>query len=352
MMMPTRVSARLWLALILMIVALTASGCLRQAASGQEVAAATLRPLPSETPTETFTPEPTATDEAALAEETATETPTEQPLLPLETATPEATATETPTETLTPDLLSLFPSETPTETATATLTPDLLSLFPSETPTATPQTVAQADTPTLTPDLIALFPTATETPVEVAQAQPDDDQLTATALIQEATQQFIDQTATAQVIFITPEATPTSPIIVTQAPTAFASPTTGGPTTGFGECTHLVVAGDNLFRISLRYGTLIDDIVSRNSDKISNPQIIIVGDELVIPNCNLGGTTGGTGGTTGGTACGARITHTVRQGETLFQISLQYDVPIQTIATCNNIANINLIYYSQVLNIP
>jgi hypothetical protein len=327
LMLPTRNSFRIWLALSLFIVMLTVSGCLRSAASGSVVAAATSRPLPSATPSETFTAEPATeepTEEIFVAEETATPTETEVPFEPLETATP--------------DTLPLFE-----DTETPTLSAEEIALT---------QIAEALPTATFTPDLLNLFPTETETPLVVAQVS--DDELTATALIQEVTQVFFDQTLTAQVIFATPEATATNFIFEpTEAPTAIFEPTQQPGVVG-GECIHVVVAGDNLFRISLRYGTMIDNIVSRNTDKISNPQIIIVGDELVIPNCNLGGTSGGIdGGVSGGVgSCAGRFTHTVRQGETLFQISLQYDVPIQTIATCNNIPNINLIYYSQVLNIP
>lgn len=332
-MLPTRVSSRIWLIVSLSLVVLTVSGCLRSAAGGEGVvAAATSRPLPSATPSETFTPEPPTeepTEEVFIADETAT--PTEEfPLAPLETATPE------PTQTFTPDTLPLFQ-----DTETPTLSAEEIALTQ----------IAGLPTATLTPDEIDLFPTFTETPLVVAQL--NDDQLTATALIQEVTQVYLDQTATAQVIFNTPEATATDiQLFLTDAPTAIFEPTIPG--VAGGECTHRVVAGDNLFRLSLRYGTLIDNIVARNPDKISNPQIIIVGDDLIIPNCTLGGTSGGgvvDGGNTG--SCAGRFTHTVRQGETLYQISIQYGVSVEAIVQCNPIiANQNLIMYSWVLSIP
>lgn len=332
-MLPTRVSSRIWLIVSLSLVVLTVSGCLRSAAGGEGVAAATSRPLPSVTPSETFTPEPPTeepTEEVFIADETAT--PTEDILFgPLETATPE------PTQTLTPDTLPLFE-----DTETPTLSAEEIALTQ----------IAGLPTPSITPDVIDLFPTFTETPLVVAQL--NDDQLTATALIQEVTQVYLDQTATQQVIFNTPEATATDiQLFPTEAPTAIFEPTTSGVVGG--ECTHRVVAGDNLFRLSLRYGTMIDNIVSRNPDKISNPQIIIVGDDLIIPNCTLGGTSGGGGVVDGGNtgSCAGRFTHTVRQGETLYQISVQYGVSPDAIAQCNPIiTNVNLIKYSWVLSIP
>lgn len=331
-MLPTRVSSRIWLVLSLFIVVLTVSGCLRSAAGDSEVAAATSRPLPSATPTETLTPEPPTeepTEEIVIADETATSTE-EASLEPLETATPE------PTQTLSPDELPLFQD--------------------TETPTLSAEEIAQtqiAGLPTPTPDELDLFPTFTETPLVVAQVS--DDEMTATALIQEVTQVYLDQTATQQVIFATPEATATELFFPTEAPTAFIEPTIPGVSGG--ECIHRVVVGDNLFRLSLRYGTMIDNIVARNPDKISNPQIIIVGDELVIPNCNLGGTSGGVvdGGQSGGNtgSCAGRFTHTVRQGETLYQISIQYGVTVEAIVQCNPIiTDQHLIKYSWVLSIP
>ncbi len=57
-------------------------------------------------------------------------------------------------------------------------------------------------------------------------------------------------------------------------------------------------------------------------------------------------TSGGTGGT------GGPCTHVVQQGDNLFRISLRYNVPIQTIATANNILNVNIISMGATLNIP
>jgi LysM repeat protein len=59
------------------------------------------------------------------------------------------------------------------------------------------------------------------------------------------------------------------------------------------------------------------------------------------PTLNVG--TGGTGGP---------CSHVVQQGDNLFRISLRYNVPIQTIATANNILNINIIKIGDTLNVP
>jgi len=46
------------------------------------------------------------------------------------------------------------------------------------------------------------------------------------------------------------------------------------------------------------------------------------------------------------------VTHVVQPGETLYRIALRYGVTVQAVAQANNIANPNLIYVGQTLNIP
>jgi LysM repeat protein len=58
-------------------------------------------------------------------------------------------------------------------------------------------------------------------------------------------------------------------------------PSGGGVTPPPGGRTHLVQRGDNLFRISLRYGTTIEAIAAANN--ITNVRLIFVGQVLRIP---------------------------------------------------------------------
>jgi LysM repeat protein len=111
----------------------------------------------------------------------------------------------------------------------------------------------------------------------------------------------------------------------------------------------VTVAGDNLFRISLRYGVTINDIAAANG--ISNPSIILVGQTLTIPGCNGGTNPVTPGAPSPGTGTCAN-TYTTQQGDTLFEISLQFGVPVNSIAAANNISNINLIFINQQLCIP
>lgn len=166
--------------------------------------------------------------------------------------------------------------------------------------------------------------------------------LTATAYIQGATQTIeAPMTQTAAALFPPTAIQPTLP--------PFTTATTVPP---IGSCTHTVSAGENLFRISLRYNTTVNAIAAANG--IVNPALILVGQVLNIPNCGTGG--GGGNLPTDpmpptGVQPGEQV-HAVRQGETLMTISLTYGVPVNSIATRNNLANSNLIFINQQLIIP
>jgi LysM repeat protein len=250
----------------------------------------------------------------------------------------------------------------PTQTFTPTLTE-----APSETPTEEP--VPETEEFVIPTE----EPTLTETPegiTEVAQLDPTDDGsipiedpfvLSATALVATATQEIIDQTATAAVIFnltnVTTTFTPENALpFVTLTPTT--DPNSSFPPVTGGDCVHQVSAGENLFRIGLRYGVPLADLAARNG--ITNVNFIVVGQRITIPGC---GTTGqlppptsdvvpapnpNTGG--GSSTCGPQ--YVVEQGDTLFQISLRCNVPVRTIAAASGVQNINLIFIDQVLTIP
>lgn len=262
---------------------------------------------------------------------------------------------QTPQPTFTP-----FPSQDVIERV-VTATPDLtLSAQPTQ---FIEPTQPQMFDPTPTSEAVA-FVTAepTEFDALAADAQSEQQQQPeptatisealqeATRIIAEATQRSIDATETARGPITVPTITPTPDAVF--PPTA----TTTGPTTTTpgGTCTYTIRAGDNLFRLSLQYDVLVMDIARANN--ITNPQLIVVGDEIVIPNCNTaGGSFGQSGtGTTGGTtaSCNSSVRHTVQQGETLFEISMQYNVTVADIARCNNIPDPNFVLMTTELVIP
>lgn len=270
---------------------------------------------------------------------------------PLPTLTPEGPPTETPFQliavTNTPDPLG----DAQTQIAQAALQQSAGVVDPfSATATAMANGVGLSQPLDLPlQDIDPMLQTATAMAFGIILPTDDPFQqlgptidplfLTATAYIQGATQTIeapMTQTAEA----LNPPATlqPTLPPFATSVPPG-------------GTCTHTVSAGENLFRISLRYNTTVDAIAAANG--IVNPALILVGQTLNIPNCGSGG-----GGVSpenpqppGGVQPGEQV-HTVRQGETLMTISLTYGVPVNSIATRNNLANPNLIFINQQLVIP
>jgi LysM repeat protein len=206
-----------------------------------------------------------------------------------------------------------------------------------------------------TPDPFLQVPPTTDFSVQPATLDPIS--VTTTWIIAQATEQeALNLTLTANPFFATP--TPTSQFGVPDPGVVQPSPLPGG------SCIHTVAAGENMFRIALRYGVSIDSIASASN--VVNPARILVGQQLTIPGC---GTTGAVPPPVTGDAGGGAVVadsgvgvsvgtgscaspYTVIQDDTLFKISLRCGVPVMSIAAANNISNINLIVINQVLTIP
>jgi LysM repeat protein len=268
--------------------------------------------------------------------------------LPTSTNTPQPTATDTPT------MMPTLSVEETEELVSADALDVVIADASTSTPTFQPTAVAQNNQPS------------------------DPFVLTATVLVQEITQtaEFsITQTAQALGIGTTPTPIPTfTPNVIVTQP--FATQTPGNTFVG-GTCVHEVQAGENLFRLSLRYGVSISDLASASG--ITNIQLITIGQRITIPGC---GTTGvlppptsiptttafnaasvpvgatpapgfnAQAGTTTTTNTGISRTHIVQQYETLFEISLQYGIAMQSIANANGISNPSMIIIGQELLIP
>lgn len=122
--------------------------------------------------------------------------------------------------------------------------------------------------------------------------------------------------------------------------------------------TYTVVRGDTLRVIAQRYQTTIDALVRENG--IVNPDIIYIGQILRIP----------TGETVAPSTLEAPVptatlvitpstseprtttstgSYTIRQGDTLAKIALQFDTTVEALRTLNQIENPNLIYAGQTL---
>jgi LysM repeat protein len=114
---------------------------------------------------------------------------------------------------------------------------------------------------------------------------------------------------------------------------------------------HVVQRGENLYRISLRYGTSVQAIMRANG--LSNANYIWVGQRLVIPGSgggsSGGGSSGGGGGSSGG---GGGSVYVVQRGDTLASIARRYGTSVSAILSANGLRNPNFIYAGQRLRIP
>ncbi len=136
---------------------------------------------------------------------------------------------------------------------------------------------------------------------------------------------------------VEPTAEPTAEPTPMGTPEATAEPTTGG------EQVHVVQAGENLFRIALRYGTTVEAIAQANG--ITNPALIYVGQKLVIPASTNASAT--QPATTGG-----ETIYTVQPGDNLFRIALKYNMSYLYLAQYNGITNPNFLIVGQQIRIP
>ena len=115
---------------------------------------------------------------------------------------------------------------------------------------------------------------------------------------------------------------------------------TTAPSVSGGPVIHTVQAGENLFRIALRYGTTVDAIAQLNH--IVNPWCIYVGQKLTIPSP----------GSNPPSPVPPGKTYVVQPGDTLYSIAVRYQTTVQTLVIANNLASPNLIYVGQILNVP
>lgn len=109
------------------------------------------------------------------------------------------------------------------------------------------------------------------------------------------------------------------------------------------QTIHTVQPGENLFRISLRYGVTVNAIKAANG--LSN-DIVYVGQRLIIP------TSGSPAPAPTQPVAPTGGLHTVQPGETLSAIALRYGVSSWALVQANGLASANLIYVGQRLIIP
>ena len=252
---------------------------------------------------------------------------------------------------------------------------------------ATATTVEQEAEPT------EAVPVATEAPI-IEDEPADDFALSATALIAQLTQVASGQVTSPQV------GAQETPEPGAQVPAATLVRATIPP----GEdCVHEIRAGDTLFQLSLAYGVTVDQIAIASA--IVNPDVIAVGERIIIPLC---GTTGFIPPPTSiplptvdpatlpATSEPAELeiaavsdtrtdlieqaqsallsnaqtgtdnefsiqsadppasggTYTVQDGDTLFLIAVRHGTTVEVLAALNNITDINSVSAGDILQLP
>ena len=122
-------------------------------------------------------------------------------------------------------------------------------------------------------------------------------------------------------------------------------PTTGDPPNpeNGNIINYIVKSGDTLSQIALRYGTTVSEIAKLNN--IKNVNLIYPGQILeIITNTN-------SNQSLSSNTNAETITYTIKRGDTLSQIALNYNVTVQDLVNWNNIQNPNLIYTGNTLTI-
>jgi LysM repeat protein len=144
----------------------------------------------------------------------------------------------------------------------------------------------------------------------------------------------------------TPATTPTP------APTATPAPT-NTPASTSTQQTYVVQAGDNLFRIAIRFRTTVQALATENG--IANTRLIFVGQTLRIP------ASAGTQPAPTSTAAPQPTatprptggTYTVQRGDSLGRIAARNNTTVAAILAVNpTITNPNIVYVGQVINLP
>jgi LysM repeat protein len=107
---------------------------------------------------------------------------------------------------------------------------------------------------------------------------------------------------------------------------------------------HLVQPGENLFRISLRYGVTMDSIMAANG--LTNSHTIYAGQQLVIPvPPDSTATAEGEPTMTGNV-------YIVQPGDTLTSVALYHGVTVWMLVQANELSNPHIIFAGQHLVIP
>ena len=96
---------------------------------------------------------------------------------------------------------------------------------------------------------------------------------------------------------------------------------------------YTVVSGDTLYSIANKYGLTVDELKSLNN---LSSNLLSIGQRLLVKPT---------------TASTTEETYTVKKGDNLYQIALQFDTTVDALKTLNGLTS-NLLSIGQVLKIP
>ncbi len=187
----------------------------------------------------------------------------------------------------------------------------------SAEPAVAPTEVVESDTPRVDEE-----PTATPEPAAAETTSESETEAAAEETAAETPAETTEETAAA---------TTTDTTAVTTATPA----------------THTVQAGENLYRIGLKYGISWVKLAEYNG--LANPNVVKVGQVLKL---SADGTDSGTADPTVTPSPMTESTYTVKAGDNLFRIGLAYGISWVQIAEANGIVNPNQIKVGDVLKIP
>lgn len=191
------------------------------------------------------------------------------------------------------------------------------SAEPAADTAAEPAEAAESDTPRVDEE-----PTATPEPAAAETTSDSGTDGAAEETAAAAPAETTEETATA--------ATTDTTAVTTETP-----------------ATHTVQAGENLYRIGLKYGISWVKLAEYNG--LSNPNVVKVGQVLKL---SADGTGTGTTDPTVTPSPMTESTYTVKAGDNLFRIGLAYGISWVQIAEANGIVNPNQIKVGDVLKIP
>lgn len=130
------------------------------------------------------------------------------------------------------------------------------------------------------------------------------------------------------------------------------------PDSGSGYTTYTVQKGDTYWTISQKYGVSLNSILEANNATTND--YLDIGDKVKIPggttsggsSGSSGGNTGSSGGSSTGSAYITYTTHTVKSGDTLWNIAIKYGIPYSELLEVNSLTESSYVYNGMKLTIP